>query len=60
MPYPLITKKIIESVVLELGVVVTSYCQYSEVVLTSHLGGKVDEDLLSLTLQLEEEDPTLS
>ena len=28
MPYPLFTKEIIQGVVLELGAVVTSYCQY--------------------------------
>jgi hypothetical protein len=60
MSYPFITKKVIECVVLELGAIVTSYCQYSEVVLTLHLGGKVDEDLLSLILLLEKENPSIS
>ena len=41
--YPLITQKIIQSVVLELGAVVTSYCQYRQVVLTLNFFGKVDE-----------------
>ena len=57
---PLFTKKIIQCVVLELGAVVTSYCQYGDIVLTLNFVGKVDEALLSLTLQLEEINPSIS
>ena len=60
MSYPLITQKIIQGVVLELGAVVTSYCQYRQVVLTLNLFGKVDEVFLGLTLVLEEINPSVS
>src|SRR5918995_1501748 len=51
---PLITKKLIQGVVLELGAVVTSYCQDLCIVLTLGFICKVDDGLLSLTLPLEE------
>ena len=60
MTNPLITKKIIECVVLELGAVVTSYCHNEEVVLALHLGSKVNEYLLSLIFRLEKVDPSVS
>ena len=51
---PLITKKLIQGVVLELGAVVTSYCQDLCIMLTLSFICKVDDGLLSLTLPLEE------
>src|SRR5918996_3395422 len=56
---PLITKKLIQGVVLELGAVVTSYCQYLCIVLTLGFICKVDDGLLSLTLPLEEVYPSV-
>src|SRR4051812_14899916 len=55
--YPLITKEIIQGVVLEIGAVVTSYNQHGKIVLTLN---HVDEGLLGLTLQLEEIYPGVS
>src|SRR3954467_6653237 len=52
--YPLITKEIIQGVVLELGVVVTSYNKHGKIVLTLNHVNEVDEGLLGLTLQIEE------
>src|SRR3954470_7753854 len=54
MFYPLITKEIIQGVVLELGAIVTSYDQYGNIVLTLDHVDEVDEGLLGLILQLEE------
>ena len=51
---PLITKKRIQGVVLELGAVVASYCQDLCIMLTLSFICKVDDGLLSLTLPLEE------
>ena len=51
---PLITKKLIQGVVLELGAVVTSYCQDLCIVLTLSFICKVDDGLLGLALPLEE------
>jgi len=52
--YPLITKKSIQGVVLELGAIVTSYYQHGGIVLTLNQVDEVDEGLLGLTFQLEE------
>ena len=54
---PLITKKLIQGVVLELGVVVTSYCQDLCIVLTLCFICKVNDGLLGLALPLEEIHP---
>ena len=51
---PLITKKLIQGVVLELGAVVTSYCQDLYIVLTLCFICKVNDGLLCLALPLEE------
>ena len=56
---PLITKKLIQGVVLELGAIVTSYCQDLCIVLTLSFICKVDDGLLSLTLPLEEKYPSV-
>src|SRR3954464_12213525 len=58
--YPLITKEIIQGVVLELGTIVTSYNQHSNIVLTLNHVDEVDEGLLGLTLQFEEINPRVS
>ena len=55
-----ITKELIQSVVLELGAVVTSNCHNGTVKLALNLIGKVDHCLLSLTFELEEIDPSVS
>ena len=60
MTNTLFTKKSIESVVLELGAIVTSNCQYGDIVLTLHFNAEVDEGLLGLTLRLEEINPSES
>ena len=60
MFYPLITKEIIQGVVLELGVVVTSYDQHGKIVLTLDHVDEVDEGLLGLSLQIEEIYPGVS
>jgi hypothetical protein len=60
MSNPLITKKSIQGVVLELGAIVTSYCQYILPILTFNFFGKVDDGLLSLTLVFKEIDPCIS
>ena len=57
---PLITKKLIQGVVLELGAVVTSYCQDLCIVLTLGFICKVNDGLLGLTLPLEEVYPSVS
>ena len=57
---PLITKKFIQGVVLELGVVVTPNSQYLCIVLMLSFVGKLDDGLLGLTLLLEEIDPSIS
>ena len=57
---PLITKKLIQGVVLELGAVVTSYCQDLCIMLMLSVICKVDDGLLSLTLPLEEVHPSVS
>ena len=57
---PLITKELIQGVVLELGAVVTSYSQALCIVLTLTFICKVDDGLLTLTLSLEEEYPRVS
>ena len=49
---PLITKKLIQGVVLELGAVVTSYCQDLCIVLALSFICKVNDGLLGLTLPL--------
>ena len=54
MSDPLITKKLIQGVVLELGAVVTSYCQDLCIVLTLGLICKINDGLLGLALPLEE------
>ena len=56
----LITQKLIQGVVLELGAVVTSYCQDLCIVLSLSFICKVDDGLLSLTLPLEEVYPSVS
>src|SRR6266496_6789046 len=56
---PLITKKLIQGVVLELGAVLTSYCHDLCIVLTLSFICKVDDGLLGLTLPLEEIHPSV-
>ena len=51
---PLITKKLIQGVVLELGAVVTSYCQDLCIMLALSFICKVNYGLLGLALPLEE------
>ena len=58
--YPLITKKSIQGVVLELGVVVASYHQHWFILLMLNHIDEVNEVLLGLTLQLEEVYPCIS
>ena len=57
---PLIAKKLIQGVVLELGAIVTSYCQDLCIVLTLCFICKVNDGLLGLTLPLEEIYPSVS
>ena len=57
---PLITKKLIQGVVLELGTIVTSYCQVLCIVLTLCFICKVNDGLLGLALPLEEIHPSVS
>ena len=57
---PLITKKLIQSVVLEFGAIVTSNGEDGGIELPLHLICKVDDGLLSLTLELEEVDPSVT
>ena len=57
---PLITKKLIQGAVLELGAVVTSYCQDLCIVLTLCFICKVNDGLLGLALPLEEIYPSVS
>ena len=56
---PLITKKLIQGVVLEIGAVVTSYSQDLCIVLTLSFICKVDDSLLSFALPLEEIYPSV-
>ena len=56
----LFTKELVQGVVLELGAVVTSYCHYGHLVLALHFIGKVNDGFLSLTLELEELNPSVS
>ena len=56
---PLITKKLIQGVVLELGAVVTSYCQDLCIVLTLSFICQVDDSLLGSSLPLEEIHPSV-
>jgi ABC-type thiamin/hydroxymethylpyrimidine transport system permease subunit len=49
----LIIKELIQGVVIELGVIVTSYRQDSSIVLTLSFGGEVFDGLLGITLELE-------
>ena len=60
MTNTLFTKKLIEGVVLEIEAIVTSNCQYGDIVLTLHFNGEVDEGLLGFTLRLEEISPSES
>jgi hypothetical protein len=57
---PFFTKEIIQGVILELGVIVTSYHQYILTILTLHFIGEVLDGLSSLILVLEEKDPCIS
>ena len=57
---PLITKKLIQGVVLELGAIVTSYRQDLCIVLVLSFICKVNDGLLGLTLPLEEVHPSVS
>ena len=54
---PLITKKFIQCVVLELGALFTPNSQYLCIMLTLRFIGKIDDGLLGLTLLLEEVNP---
>ena len=56
---PLITKKLIQGVVLELGAVVTSYCQDLCIVLTLCFICKVNDGLLDVALPFEEIYPSI-
>ena len=56
----LITKKFFQGVVLELGAVITSYCQDFFVKLALGLLGKINEGDLRLVLGLEKECPCVS
>jgi hypothetical protein len=60
MANPLITKKIIQGVVLELGAIVTLDHQYILTILMLHFIGKVFDGLLGLMLVREEIDPSVS
>ena len=57
---PLITEKLIQGVVLELGAVVTSYSQDLCIVLSLSFICKVNDGLLGLALPLEEVYPSVS
>ena len=57
---PLVTMKLFQGVVLELGSIITSYCQDFFVKLALCLLGKINEGDLRLVLGLEEEDPCIS
>ena len=56
---PFITKELFQGVVLELGSIITSYCQNFFVKLALCLLGKVNEGDLRLVLGFEEEDPCI-
>jgi hypothetical protein len=60
MANPLITKEVIQGVVLELGAIVTSDHQYILTILTLHFIGEVFDGLLGLMLVLEEIDSCVS
>jgi hypothetical protein len=57
---PLITKEIIQGVVLELDAIVTLDYQYILTILTLHFIGEVFDGLLGLMLVLEEIDSCVS
>ena len=57
---PLITQELIKGIVLELGSIVASDELVILLMLALHLVGEVDKGLLSLTLVLEEVDPSVS
>ena len=57
---PLVTMKLFQGVVLELGSIITSYCQDFFVKLALSLLGKINESNLRLVLGLEEEHPCVS
>jgi hypothetical protein len=57
---PLLTEKIIQGVVLELGAIVTSDHQYVLTILALHFIGEVFDGLLSITLVSQEKDPSVS
>ena len=57
---PLITKELIQGVVLELGAIVTSYRQDLCIVLTLCFICKVNDGSLGLALPLEEIHPSVS
>lgn len=56
----LITKKLFQGVVLELGAIVVSYCQDLFIKLSLSLLGKINEGDFRLVLGLEEEHPCVS
>jgi hypothetical protein len=56
----LITKEVIQGVVLELGAIVTPDHQYTLTILTLHFICEVYEGFLGLMLVLEEVDPCVS
>jgi hypothetical protein len=60
MANPIITKEVIQGVVLELGAIVTSDHQYILTILTLHFIGEVFGGLLGLILVLEEIDSCVS
>ena len=57
---PLVTKKLVQGVVLEFGAICTSYRQDLEIISALNLISVVDDGILSLTLFLEEEYPCIS
>ena len=57
---PFITKKSFQGVVLELGAIITSYCQDLFVKLALCLLGKINEGDLRLVLGFEEKHPCVS
>ena len=60
MPDPLVTKKLIQGVVLEIAAIVTSNHQYLRFMLMLNFIAKVDDGLLGLTLPPEEVHPSIS
>ena len=57
---PLITQEFFQGVVLELGAIVTSYCQDFFVEFSLSMFGKINDGGLRLILGLEEEHPRVS